>query len=242
MELCHYILKCVAFCVSFDGYMYTEKSVVDLFGLNCLYCVIQYIWIHAQKFWISVNAEVQNFCVSFDGYMYTEKSVVDLFGLNCLYCVIQYIWIYAQKFWISVNAEVQNFCVSFDGYMYTEKSVVDLFGLNCLYCVIQYIWIHAQKFWISVNAEVQNFCVSFDGYMYTEKSVNYLERESFTCTRKCRSTRERNIKDTSDGLRVDVWIMVMHCTYGDGYRLCRFLYFELYIGMDIMLRHHKYCG
>ena len=29
------------FCVSFDGYMYTERSVVDLFGLNCLYCVIQ---------------------------------------------------------------------------------------------------------------------------------------------------------------------------------------------------------
>ena len=72
--------------------------------------------------------------------------------------------------------------------------------------------------------------------MYTEKSVNYLERESFTCTRKCRRKRERNIKDTSDGLRVDVWIMVMHCTYGDGYGLCRFLYFELYIGMDIMLR------
>ena len=50
------------------------------------------------------------------------------------------------------------------------------------------------------------------------------------------ATRERNIKDTSDGLRVDVWIMVMHCTYGDGYGLCRFVYFELYIGRDIMLR------
>ena len=24
------------FCVSFDGYMYTEKSVVDLFGLKLL--------------------------------------------------------------------------------------------------------------------------------------------------------------------------------------------------------------
>ena len=84
MELCHYILNCVAFCVSFDGYMYTEKSVVDLFGLNCLYCVIQYIWIYEQKFWISVNAEVQNFCVSFDGYMYTEKSVVDLFWIKLI--------------------------------------------------------------------------------------------------------------------------------------------------------------
>ena len=30
MELCHYILKCVDLYVSFDGYMYTEKSVVDL--------------------------------------------------------------------------------------------------------------------------------------------------------------------------------------------------------------------
>ena len=60
-------------------------------------------------------------------------------------------------------------------------------------------------------------------------SVNYVEREGFTCTRKCRSTRERNIKDTSDCLRVDVWIMVMHCTYGDGYGLCTFVHFELYI-------------
>ena len=47
-----------------------------------------------------------------------------------------------------------------------------------------------------------------------------VERESSTCTRKCRSTRKRNIKDTSDCLRVDVWIMVMHHTYSDGYRLC----------------------
>ena len=58
--------------------MYTEQKC-GRFILIKLYCVIQYIWIHAQKFWISVNAEVQNFCVSFDGYMYTEKSVVDLF-------------------------------------------------------------------------------------------------------------------------------------------------------------------
>ena len=47
-----------------------------------------------------------------------------------------------------------------------------------------------------------------------------VERESSTCTRKCRSIRERNIKDTSDGLSMDVWIMVMHRTYGDGYGLC----------------------
>ena len=73
-------------------------------------------------------------------------------------------------------------------------------------------------------------------------SVNYVERESFTCTRKCRSTRERNIKDTSDCLRVDVWIMVMHRTYSDGYD-----YVHLYIlnctftlGRDIMLMHRTY--
>ena len=53
------------FCVSFDGYMYTEKSVVDLLGLNCLYCVIQYIWIYAQKFWISVNCRSTKFLCKF---------------------------------------------------------------------------------------------------------------------------------------------------------------------------------
>ena len=36
-----------------------------------------------------------------------------------------------------------------------------------------------------------------------------VERESSTCTRKCRSTKEKNIKDTSDCLSLDVW-----------YRLC----------------------
>ena len=60
-------------------------------------------------------------------------------------------------------------------------------------------------------------------------SVNYVERESFTCTRKCRNTRERIIKDTSDCLRVDVWIMVMDHTYSDGYGICTFIYFNLYI-------------
>ena len=49
-----------------------------------MYCVIQYIWIYAQKFWISVNAEVQNFCVSFDRHMHIEKSVVDLFWIKVI--------------------------------------------------------------------------------------------------------------------------------------------------------------
>ena len=49
-----------------------------------MYCVIQYIWIYAQKFWISVNAEVQNFCVIFDGYIHIEKSVVDLFWIKLI--------------------------------------------------------------------------------------------------------------------------------------------------------------
>ena len=33
---------------------------------------------------------------------------------------------------------------------------------------------------------------------------------------------------------------LLHTVMGTG--LCRFLYFELYIGRDIMLRHHKYGG
>ena len=48
-------------------------------------------------------------------------------------------------------------------------------------------------------------------------SVNCVQRGSSICTRKCRSTKESNIKDTSDCLRLDVWIMLMHCTYGDQY-------------------------
>ena len=61
-------------------------------------------------------------------------------------------------------------------------------------------------------------------------SVNYVERESSTCTRKCRSTRERNIKDTSDCLSLDVWIMLMHHTYSDWYRVCTIyvIHFTLY--------------
>ena len=48
-------------------------------------------------------------------------------------------------------------------------------------------------------------------------SVNCVERGSSICTRKCRCTKESNIKDTSDCLSLDVWIMLMHCTYGDRY-------------------------
>ena len=59
--------------------------------------------------------------------------------------------------------------------------------------------------------------------------MNYVERESFTCTKKCRSTREMEKKDTSDCLQVDVWIMVMNHTYSDGYGLCTFVHFELYL-------------
>ena len=58
-------------------------------------------------------------------------------------------------------------------------------------------------------------------------SMNYVERGSFTCTRKCRNTRERIIKDTSDCLRVDIWIMVMDHTYGDEYRLYTLVHLEL---------------
>ena len=60
-------------------------------------------------------------------------------------------------------------------------------------------------------------------------SVNYVERESSTCTRKCRNTRERNIKDTSDCLSLDVWIMLMHHTYGDWYRVCTDTCYTFYI-------------
>ena len=60
-------------------------------------------------------------------------------------------------------------------------------------------------------------------------SVNYVERESSTCTRKCRSTRERNIKDTSDCLSLDVWIMLMHHTYGDWYGVCTDICYTFYI-------------
>ena len=49
-------------------------------------------------------------------------------------------------------------------------------------------------------------------------SVNCVERGSSICTRKCRCTKEDNIKDTSDCLSLDVWIMLMHNTYGDRYR------------------------
>ena len=56
--------------------------------------------------------------------------------------------------------------------------------------------------------------------VHTVICTECVERESSTCTRKCRNTRERNIKDTSDCLNMDVWIMVMHHTYGDGYGLC----------------------
>ena len=48
-------------------------------------------------------------------------------------------------------------------------------------------------------------------------SVNCVERGSSICTRKCRCTKESNIKDTSDCLSLDVWIMLMHHTYGDRY-------------------------
>ena len=45
--------------------------------------------------------------------------------------------------------------------------------------------------------------------VHTVICTECVERESSTCTRKCRSTNERNIKDTSDCLSLDVW-----------YRLC----------------------
>ena len=45
---------------------------------QCGRCILIYA---VHKFWISVNAEVQNFCVSFDRYMNIEKSVVDVFWI-----------------------------------------------------------------------------------------------------------------------------------------------------------------
>ena len=60
-------------------------------------------------------------------------------------------------------------------------------------------------------------------------SVNYVERRSSIYTRKCRSTKESNIKDTSDSLSLDVWIMLMHHTYGDWYGACTEICYTFYI-------------
>ena len=89
-----------------------------------------------------------------------------------------------------------------------------------------------------MNAEVQKLCVSFDRYMdilhctlrvYTVICTECVEMESCNCTRKCRRTREMEKNYTSDCLKVDVWIMVMDHTYGDGCGICTFIYFNLYI-------------
>ena len=57
-----------------------------------------------------------------------------------------------------------------------------------------------------------------------------VERESSTCTRKCRSTRERKIKDTSDCLSPGcVANATEHHTYGDWYGLCTDTCYTFYI-------------
>ena len=109
------------------------------------------------------------------------------------------------------------------------------------------------SFGFSVNAEGQNFCVSFDGYMDILHCT--FRVHTVICTEcvgkgkvllvqgKCRRPREMEKKDTSDCLKVDVWIMVMHCTYSDGYGICTFIHFEFVhfaLGRDIMLMHHTY--
>ena len=63
-------------CTNF-GFLYSTK----VFRYMKIESITSTVMIYAHKFWISVNAEVQNFCVSFDRYMKIEKGVVDVFWI-----------------------------------------------------------------------------------------------------------------------------------------------------------------
>ena len=82
---------------------------------------------------------------------------------------------------------------------------------KCNYMEIVFIKVMQSKIWYSMRRAVNLILTG------RNISVNCVERGSSICTRKCRSTKESNIKDTSDCLSLDVLIMLMHHTYGDWY-------------------------
>ena len=72
------------FGVSFDGYMYIEKSVVDLFWIKL---IVLCSTVH-----MDLCTQVLDFCecrstkflCKFDGYMHIEESVVDVFWIKLI--------------------------------------------------------------------------------------------------------------------------------------------------------------
>ena len=79
------------------------------------------------------------------------------------------------------------------------------------------------------SVEVKKLYVCFDRYIdilhctlrvYTVICTKCVERESCTCTSKCRRTREMEKIIT---LILQKWTMFMHRKYSDGYGICTFV-------------------